>query len=256
MRSRLLPTLAASAILLAAATAQAGTLTSATWITEGVGFGFPTSPFTVPITATGTSTATAVSVSLTVPQFTTGFFLTGALPLHAALTLGGAQALTATPSMAAATMGVAGSNALNTAYHTPGSMLGVGATLAKVPLTVGVKGAVTGSFILLSSPHSFSVGFYGWTPHTHTIYVYKQPPDTPSTVMVKGSFNLSAMGGGTVTLVAPSRISINGPFVQQPTSVSLTTLKLTFVPEPGTLLLLGAGGVALAMRWRRYGNTR
>lgn len=39
------------------------------------------------------------------------------------------------------------------------------------------------------------------------------------------------------------------------TSVSLTTLKLTFVPEPGTLLLLGAAGAALAMRWRRYGKT-
>jgi PEP-CTERM motif len=38
------------------------------------------------------------------------------------------------------------------------------------------------------------------------------------------------------------------PYMQ---TVSLTTLKLSFVPEPGTLLLLAAGGLALLGYRRR-----
>jgi hypothetical protein len=65
-----------------------------------------------------------------------------------------------------------------------------------------------------------------------------------------GSFNLTPLGGGTVTLVAPSKISIDGPFAQRRTA-NFTTLSLSFVPEPGTLLLSAAGGVALVLLGRR-----
>jgi hypothetical protein len=54
------------------------------------------------------------------------------------------------------------------------------------------------------------------------------------------------MGGGTVTLVAPSKISIDGPLAQRRTA-SFTTLKLSYAPEPSTLLLLGAGVMGLAL---------
>jgi hypothetical protein len=74
-------------------------------------------------------------------------------------------------------------------------------------------------------------------------------------VTVTGSFNLDAAGAGTVTLVSPTRIHLGGPLVQRD-SVSVTTLKLTFVPEPGTLLLLGASALTLGLAWRRSGGVR
>jgi hypothetical protein len=68
-------------------------------------------------------------------------------------------------------------------------------------------------------------------------------------VVAMGSFNLNGAGGGTVTLVSPSKILIDGPAAQRRTA-GFTTLKLTFsgaVPEPSTLLLLGAGVVGLVL---------
>ena len=64
-----------------------------------------------------------------------------------------------------------------------------------------------------------------------------------------GSFDLTANGGGTVTLVAPSKITIDGRLLQR-RSASFATLKLTFVPEPGALLLLGGAALALVLRAR------
>jgi hypothetical protein len=74
-------------------------------------------------------------------------------------------------------------------------------------------------------------------------------------VKAQGSFNLTSMGGGTITLVSPSKVSIDGLAAQRRTA-SFTTLKLTYaptVPEPGTLALLAAGaaGLAIAGRSRR-----
>jgi hypothetical protein len=65
-----------------------------------------------------------------------------------------------------------------------------------------------------------------------------------------GSFNLTAKGGGTVTLVSPSKISIDGSIAQRRTA-SFTTLVLTFVPEPGALLLLAGAALFLARFVRR-----
>jgi hypothetical protein len=69
-------------------------------------------------------------------------------------------------------------------------------------------------------------------------------------VIAAGSFNLNAQGGGTVTLVSPSKISIDGALAQRRTA-SFTALVMTFVPEPGTLLLLGGAALALALGGRR-----
>jgi hypothetical protein len=65
-----------------------------------------------------------------------------------------------------------------------------------------------------------------------------------------GSFDLTANGGGTVTLVAPSKVSIDGNLVGR-RSASFATVKLSFVPEPGTLLLLGGTALALVLAAKR-----
>jgi hypothetical protein len=67
------------------------------------------------------------------------------------------------------------------------------------------------------------------------------------TVTAAGSWNLTAPdGAGTVTLVSPSKISIDCALAQRRTA-SFTALKMFFVPEPGSLLLLGAGALGLVL---------
>jgi hypothetical protein len=67
--------------LLPVAGANAGTLTSATWVTQlNLGPIAPLPPISVPIAAAGNSTASSVSVSLSVPQFTFQTFIPAQLP--------------------------------------------------------------------------------------------------------------------------------------------------------------------------------
>jgi hypothetical protein len=244
--------------------ARAGTLTSATWVTDlgFTGLRPPGSLVAVPIAASGTSTATSVAVSLSVPQFSTGIFLpkgpSDLVDLHFKFSIGGVQAITATPNMALAATGVPGTIIVMTANHVNvgvnASMYAIGVnTLVKVPLSVGVKGQfVSGPFYIVGATHFMTVDFYGWTvgpvgiPGLTNRYL---PAETP-TVTAMGSFALSGMGGGTVMLVSPTKVSIDGPLAQR-RSASFTTLKLTFVPEPSVLLLLAAAGASLALVWRR-----
>jgi hypothetical protein len=67
-----------------------------------------------------------------------------------------------------------------------------------------------------------------------------------------GSFNLTAGGNGTVTLVSPSKVDIDGSLAQRRTA-SFTKLTLSFVPEPGWLALLVGGfpGLVLLGTFRR-----
>src|SRR4029450_8639143 len=60
---------------------------------------------------------------------------------------------------------------------------------------------------------------------------------TPATLMVTGMNALSAGGAGTLTLVSPGKV-----FVSTGNKLPIVgTLVLNYVPEPGTLLLLGSG---------------
>jgi hypothetical protein len=286
MRSRLFLSLVAAAGLVASA-AQAGPLQSVTWTQDlqgisivvtgtdtdsdgvaDVGSGVctdvnpnhvqtsitcPTAGF---VGATGSATATSYNVSLTMPLFTLNTFTTGgAININTMATFMGSASINGMASSATANQGIGGQVTVKVAAHVAkgvnASMLQAGkTTLVKLPLNIGVAGTTTGSFTVLGSPHYITVDFYAWTPHTLTFtgLTSKFVPLPTPTVVAMGSTMLTPGGGGTVTLVSPSKISIDGPLAQRRTA-GFTELTLTYagVPEPSTLLLLGAGVIGLML---------
>jgi hypothetical protein len=179
--------------------------------------------------------------------FTTG----GSVDLGTMASLSGVQNLAGNAFSAAGTPAIVGSVTVGGAMHTMLSMWSqpAGLTLLRLPLSVGVNRVTTSYFLVSASYHYVTLDFYAWTPGTHSFTglttAFVALPD----VIVMGTFDLTANGGGTVTLVSPSKVSIDGPFAQRRTA-SFATLKLTFVPEPRAWLLLGAGALAL-LRLRR-----
>jgi hypothetical protein len=165
------------------------------------------------------------------------------------------------------------------AAHVMGSAIvagGPGSTLVKLPFSVGRVGTGYHYFKVLTQPHYLTVDSYGWTPGTRKFTGLTSNFVPLPDVVAMGSFqgapwdyrlppshfprsqevHLTWGSGATVTLVAPSRISIDGPLAQRRT-VSLTTLSLSLpgdpcciihgTPEPRALLLLGAGFAALLL---------
>ena len=255
MRTRVLASCLVAAALLLAAAAQAGTLTSATWlqVTQGV----PMSRTTAQLGATGTSTASSISVNLVYQQFSFSLFVpktANGPDLHIKITQGGPQAITATPAMANGTPGVPGTVIVMTAQHVAkavnASMFNLGVlTLVAVPISIGKAGQFVRSFTVLGISHTLTVDFFAWTPGMVTFTGLTTRGIALPTVMAAGSFNLTLAGGGLVTLVSPTKVSIDGQLAQRRTA-SFTTLRLV-VPEPGNLLLLGAAGAALVAFARR-----
>jgi PEP-CTERM motif len=201
-----------------------------------------------------------VSVNLSFPQFTLSSFVPktsmGVLDLHRKLTLGGPQAITATPGMGGGAPGIPGTVVAKTAMHIAAgpsaSMFNVGAnTLLRVPLDIGHAGQLTGTFSILGQSGLFTVDHFAWTPGTLVFSDLTSKGQSSPPVTVMGSFVLSAQGGGTVTLVSPTKFKAVCALLTTNRIESLSTLKLTFVPEPGTLLLITAAGAALAGWWRR-----
>jgi hypothetical protein len=70
---------------------------------------------------------------------------------------------------------------------------------------------------------------------------------TASTATLMGSNALTAGGQGTLVLVTPIKVLTN---LGSPLA-AFGILTLTYVPEPGTLLLLGLGIAGLALGGRR-----
>jgi hypothetical protein len=232
--------------------------------------------------ATGWSTHNSFSVSLTMPRFSLSQFTTGgAVDLFTRVALsGGAVSITGNASKAAATKGNPGRVTVKAATHVAkgvnASLLTAGrTTLAKVPLSIGKAGVITGYFYALTDViHYMTVDFYAWTPHTVAFTGLSSMGAPLPDVVAMGSFRIATLraskvprsqigvgyvDGGVVTLVAPTKISVDGALFQRRT-VSLTSLKLTFhpavgsvhgTPEPGTLLLLGAGTAGLLLARRR-----
>jgi PEP-CTERM motif len=144
--------------------------------------------------------------------------------------------------------------------HTPVS--GAGA----VGLGVGGTAALTltaGTSVYLYAFHT------NWTAGAKTVetllynLVYHIPAGKNASMSTSSFFlNATAMytgtdartpgGLGQVTLVSPTRVITNLNAIGPPlTLVILGRLTLNFVPEPGTLLLLGSGVAGLAVLGRR-----
>src|SRR5262245_31208844 len=232
------------AILLASASAHAGTLTNATWFQ--VAQGIPLTRTFNQLGATGTSSGTSIGVNLSYPALQATLIVpksaNGAVDLHIKVTQGGPQSLTATNSMADGSPGIPGTvivmNAVHTMAGANASMFMAGTTtFLAVPLSNGKAGTVMTSFTVTGATHYVTVDFYAWTPHTLTFTGLTTKGKALPDVIAMGSFNLTPSGGGKVTLVSPTKVSIDGALFARRTA-SFTKLVLSFVPEPSTLLLL------------------
>jgi hypothetical protein len=225
-------------LILASGVARAGTLTNATWfqVTQGV----PMTRTFAQLGASGSSTATSIAVSLSYPFFQTTAFAPGTvIDLAQQISFGGPQAITATPGMGSGTPGVPGTVAVMTAIHigkgVNQSMFLVGRnTLVRVPLSVGKAGFFTGTFTVIGALHQITVDFQAWTPNVVQFAGLTTKGAALPNVTLPGSFDLTQNGGGTVTLVSPSKLSVDGALAQR-RSVAFSTLKLSFAARKFTI---------------------
>jgi hypothetical protein len=117
-----------------------------------------------------------------------------------------------------------------------------GPPLLSIPLLIGTPNTIVKSggpgVVITAIAAGWTVGTASVTGLTGTVM----------TVTEMGSNGLTPGGQGTIVLVTPIRILTNtggGPIA------AFGLLTLTYVPEPGTLLLLGFGVAALAAAGQR-----
>ena len=245
------------AVLSAGTAAHGGMLLEATWfqVTQGL----PMTRTHFQLGATGASTGTSFAVSLSYPFLSTNFFVpktpNAVLDLAFHITQGGPQLITATAGVVNASPGIPGTVVVRTAAHNAmglnQSMFKVGVnTLLAVPLSNGRAGQFTGTFTIVGITHHITVDFYAWTPGSIAFTGLTTKSMALPDVTAAGSVMQTLVhGDGQVTLVSPSKISIDGALAQRRT-VSFSSLRLVF-PEPGAWLLLGAGTLALGLATRR-----
>jgi hypothetical protein len=149
----------------------------------------------------------------------------------------------------------------------PGGGLGGPMTLGGAITANGYSGMVTLLRVPLSpvgQPGGFAPGSgagggtivqvwgNGWTTGVQTMMVPATTvgggTQTPRTVTATGADLRTASGAGALVLITPMFIRTNLGGADMPLFATLT---LNYVPEPGTLLLIGAGIAGLALRERK-----
>ena len=117
---------------------------------------------------------------------------------------------------------------------------GYGGTVALHPIGGGgtAMAVMTGLPITVIGATFSNLGLNATTP-TKTLQIMSVSAGIPVTMTVTAFDNRTAGGQGTVQLVAPGSVLLFGGNLGSLPVIG--TLTLQFVPEPGTLLLVGAG---------------
>jgi hypothetical protein len=237
MRKLFVLVAAGALTVLGATSASAGALTSASFSFQ-IGT-LPSASFTgVGTTGTATSnlSATIDPGSTIVGTFSTPVTDPSAVPItkiQVILTGNGAGAFAGTPLTGSASFtGVANVKGFG------------GLTLLGVPLNVGSGATV------FAGAYGINITAISGTWTSGQAYV-SGVPGVP-TVTATGFNGLSPNGGGTIALIAPITILSNlSGSTNFPAFATLVLTYLPSVPEPGTLLLLGAGIAGLSAMGRR-----
>jgi hypothetical protein len=126
------------------------------------------------------------------------------------------------------------------------------ATLTVIPIRALGQ---PGGYVTTRPPGGALFQFWGtgWTTGVATVRVPANLP-TPAyyiTYSATGADSRTASGAGTLNLISPLYIWTNPTFTPTGLIPTFASLTLNYVPEPGTLLLVGVGIAGLALRGRK-----
>lgn len=133
---------------------------------------------------------------------------------------------------------------------------------------LGVGGQWSRQYATAAGTLALDAFHTSWSAGMHTVtalpyYVYYHVPTGKqasfqigyrydnATAMYTGTDSRTPGGLGQLTLVSPTKVTLYSTGLLSMSEVILGTLTLSFVPEPGTGLLLGAGVAFLAFLGRR-----